>query len=711
MSRANSRASKKSIPPRTKSASERAHELHLANQLSAAEAQYRRALELDEERTDVLLGLSLLLMQTDRSRQAAELLQLDADLLETSAPLLTNLGEAYRRIGRREDAVASFRRAVSLQPELTEACLNLGVVLQELGDRAAGLEWLGRAVSLAPEQAAMQASYAEALWSDGQHGRALGHYQAAVNAHPRSPELRLALARALHAMGLHEGAIAMCARALEVDPQCVDAHVEQGRALLLRERVGEAEQSLRKALALDGQHFWANFLYTNAGFVTGRVEAAIESCRTALAVMPERATHSNLVFASSFHPALSAQAILAEARGWARTYADPLSSHIRPHTHDADPHRRLRVGYVSPDFWDHCQAMFMMPLMAAHDRTQVEVVCYASVSRPDPRTEQLRARADEWVDALALDDLELAERIRSDRIDVLIDLTMHMAGNRLRTFACRPAPVQISWLAYPGTTGLSQVDYRISDRHLDPPSRASVDGEPQLELFADYSEPTLILPDTFWCYDPLADELEVSALPALERGQITFGCLNNFAKVNARVLALWARVLHAVPTSRLLLRAPPGEPRNNALSVLRRAGVDAGRVEFVARQARAAYLATYRRIDLCLDTFPYNGHTTSLDAQWMGVPVITLVGETVVGRAGLSQAHNLDLTSFVAHDEDAFVEIATTMTRDLERLSALRAGLRTRMQRSPLMDAQRFARNLEHAYRLGWRTWCAAQAP
>jgi predicted O-linked N-acetylglucosamine transferase (SPINDLY family) len=274
--------------------------------------------------------------------------------------------------------------------------------------------------------------------------------------------------------------------------------------------------------------------------------------------------------------------------------------------------------------------------------------------------------------------------VRQDRIDVLVDLTMHMATNRILVFARKPAPVQVCWLAYPGTTGLSTIDYRLTDPHLDPPGPDD----------RHYAEQSIRLPDCFWCYDPLAGQPAVNPLPALAQGHVTFGSLNNFCKVNAAVLKLWA---------------PEGASRAYALEQLQREGIAKDRVTFVASQPRAQYLEIYHHIDVGLDSFPYNGHTTSLDSFWMGVPVVTLVGQTAVGRAGACQLRNLGLPEWIAATPEQFVTIAVAAAGDLARLGQLRATLRDRMGKSPLMDALRFARNIEAAYRGMWQRWCASR--
>ncbi len=319
--------------------------------------------------------------------------------------------------------------------------------------------------------------------------------------------------------------------------------------------------------------------------------------------------------------------------------------------------------------------------------------------RHDELTNRFQRYADAWRDTAGLADVQFAQRIREDRIDILVDLSLHMAHNRLLVFARKPAPVQVTFAGYPGTTGLATIDYRLTDPYLDPPN-----------LYDHcYSEQSVRLPDSFWCYDPLDSEPAVNALPAAEQGYITFGCLNNFCKVNAVVLGIWAQVLKTVDRSRLIILAGEGTHRQHTLDLLAAEGVVRDRVTFVVNQPQQQYLRYYHGIDIGLDTVPYNGHTTSLDSLWMGVPVVTLVGPTVVGRAGLSQLTNLGLPELIASSPEQFVRITAELAKDLSRLSALRATLRDRMRASPLMNAPRFARNIETAYREMWRRWCVKE--
>jgi protein O-GlcNAc transferase len=390
-----------------------------------------------------------------------------------------------------------------------------------------------------------------------------------------------------------------------------------------------------------------------------------------------------------FHPGYDAQALLAAHREWARQYADPLAAGIGPHANDRAPDRPLRIGYVSPDFRTHPVGRFVAPLLESHSAS-VSVYCYSSVSVPDETTERCRA-VSVWCDARNFSDRQLADQIREDGIDILVDLSMHVIGNRLLTFARKPAPVQVTYLAYCGTTGLGTMDYRLTDGYFDPPGTDD-----------DYTERSIRLPHSYWCYEAPENSPYVGPLPARRNGFVTFGCLNNFAKVSVPTLEAWARVLQAVPGSRLLIHAQEGTHRDRVRIFFSHAGVDPDRVQFVKGMPLLDYLHLHNLIDIALDPFPYAGGTTTLDALWMGVPVVTLAGRTAVGRGGVSILSNVGLPELIARTPDEYVDIAALLAADQARLVALRGGLRPCLRASPVMNAAGFARDLEAAYREMW---------
>jgi predicted O-linked N-acetylglucosamine transferase (SPINDLY family) len=459
----------------------------------------------------------------------------------------------------------------------------------------------------------------------------------------------------------------------------------------------EAIAAYRQAITLKPDF---SIAHSNLGTVLmdkGSLDEAIASYRLAITLKPDFSlAHSNLVYALHFHSAFDAQAIAGEHQHWNRQFADPLKAFILPHANNKDPERRLRIGYVSPDFFAHAESFFVVPLLAAHDPSQYEIHAYASVRRPDQVTDRLRRSVNVWHDVLGLSDEELAGKIRHDGIDILVDLTMHMADNRLLLFARKPAPVQVTWLAYPGSTGLETIDYRITDTWMDPPSHGT-DG---------YSEESIRLPDSWCCFDPMSDLPPVPVETAHRGDFVRFGSLNNICKLNEPLLEIWARLLTDVPGSRLALLAPEGGERERVWKLFGRQGIDRERIEFVGRCSRDEYLRLYDRIDIALDPLPYNGITTTLDALWMGVPVVSLAGRTAAGRAGLSLLSTVGLPELATKDPDGFVRIASGLANDLPRLTELRSTLRGMMQASPLMDASGFARDMEAAYRNMWRTWC-----
>jgi predicted O-linked N-acetylglucosamine transferase (SPINDLY family) len=327
----------------------------------------------------------------------------------------------------------------------------------------------------------------------------------------------------------------------------------------------------------------------------------------------------------------------------------------------------------------------------------VEVFAYAGVSRPDDLTQRLRSCTDGWRNTVGLSDSQTADLIREDQIDILVDLTLHMAGNRLLVFARKPAPVQVTWLGYPSSTGLSTMDYRLTDPHMEPPGIR--------DAFS--IERTIRLASTFQLYDLDPQEVPVNELPASGRGFVTFGCLNNFCKINQPQLLLWARILQQVKNSKLVLLTWPGNHRQRTAEFLSAHGIAPQRLIFPDKTpTHGEYLQLYHEIDLGLDAYPYNGHTTSMDSLWMGVPVVSLYGPMAVSRAGLSQSSNLGLADLATESAEDYVRIAAELAGDLPRLSELRRNLRQMMRQSPLMDAPKFARNIEAAYRQMWHTWC-----
>jgi predicted O-linked N-acetylglucosamine transferase (SPINDLY family) len=578
--------------------------------------------------------------------------------------MLSDLGRTVHDAGRIDEAIAACRRVLELEPGQFEALNHLGFL----------------------------------LYLRGRLDEAIAVLEAATRFHPGSAPARNNLGIVLMKAGRAGAAVAAFDCAVAIAPDDASAYNNLGNTLWMVGAIDRARAAIDRAVALRPDYADA---YNNLGNILrdqGQLDAALRAFRMAVAIRPEFvAAASNFLFNLHAHPGYDAQALLAEHRRWAARYAAPLAAEIRPHPNDRTPDRRLRVGYVSPDFRAHAVGRLLPPLFAGHDRHQFEIVAYSDLRTPDALTARLRSLVTVWRDTAGLSDPELAEQIRADGIDILVDLAMHTANNRLLVFARKPAPVQVTMLGLASTSGLDTIDYRLTDRYIDPPETG--DG--------DYSERSIRLPHCLWCCEPAEEAPAVGTLPALENGFVTFGSLNQLGKASGPALDAWAEILRSVPGSHLVLHAHAGQHRESIRQRFLAAGVTPGRIDFVPRLARASYLQTYNRLDIGLDPFPQNGGVTTLDALWMGVPVVTLAGRTAVGRAGRSILSNLGLPELIAATPAEYVAIAVARASDPERLAALRSGLRARMRSSALTAGQQYAADIEAAFRAMWHDWCA----
>ena len=685
-------------------------QFHMAGRAADAENLYRQVLAAQPDHAQALHYMGILAGQTGRFTVAVQLIRRAIAVGGENAACCSNLGKFLMDKGDLEDAAAACRRAVELQPSFAEAHYNLGNVLHLQKQFAPAVLAYREALRFKPALYLAHKNLGTALRDQGRFDEAVAAYGEAARLRPDIAEVHNLLGVALGQAGQHDASIASLREAVRLAPGFAEAWNNLGHALQSTRQFDEAIECYRRAAQLQPDLTEAHNNLGGALKELGRLDESIAAYRRALALRPRNAAlHSNLILALNYQVDTTPQTLYEEARAWNEIHARPLASEIKPHINDFDPNRRLRIGYVSADFREHASAFFLTPLLEHHDHNNFEIFCYADVPRPDDITRRFERLADQWRNTTGLGDQRLAEIIREDKIDILIDLKLHADNNRLLVFARKPAPVQATWLGYPGTTGLDAIDYRLTDPWLDPPPPSSAD-RPGVW----YSEESIQLPETFWCYDPLTTDPPVNPLPALQNGHITFGCLNHFAKTNDAALQLWASVLQAVPGSRLMLLGAQGvyerraaAHREHALQIFQAQGISPDRIEFLDPRPRAEYLPLYHQIDLGLDAWPVNGHTTTLDSLWMGVPVVTLVGPTALGRAGKSQLMNLHLPELIAESPAQYTQIATTLAGDLPQLSNLRPTLRPRMQASPLMDGPRFARNMESAFRWMWRQWPA----
>ena len=642
---------------------------HQAGRLAEAEALYRQILAVEPRHADALHLCGVIAAQSGRPDVAVDLIRRAIALAPGVPAFHSNLGEAHRVLRQLDEAIAAYRQAIALSANYPEAHNNLGNVLRDKGRLDEAIAACRQAIALSPNLSEAHNNLGNALYDKGELVEAIAAYRRAISLRPNFGEPYNNLSNALREKGKLDEAIAACRHAITLSPNLAEAHSSLGNALKDEARLGEAITAFRRALQ----------------------------------VKPDDAIiHSNLIYTLHFDPAHSVAAIREEHRRWERQFGEPLRKSHRPYANAPDPARRLKIGYVSPNLLRHVIHHFLLPLLEAHDHAAFEIYCYASVKRPDAVTERMKKSADVWRDVLGMSDEALAERIRADGIDILVDLTQHMADNRLPVFARKPAPVQVAWLGYPGSTGLSAMDYRITDAWMEPEGAA----------WSESVEQVVRLPDSWFCFDPVDEYPEPMEPPALKAGHVTFGCLNAFCKVNDAVLEQWAKVIHAVADSRLLMRCPQGEVQSRVREFFAARGIAAERLELVAwMPTRADFLKVFERMDIVLDPFPYNGGTTTCEALWMGIPVLTLPGERIVSRIGMSILMACGMPEFIAHTEEDYVRLAMSLAADLPRLAALRSTLRARMKASAFMDSPRFAKNVEHAYRAMWRAWCGRQSP
>ena len=663
---------------------------HQAGDSAEAERLYRLVLEELPLHTGALCNLGVIVAKTDPQEAAS----LYCTAIAENPNLLDahfNLGNLYRRMNRPMDAVGCYQAALRIDPNNSRAYLNLGLAAGDVGDANTAIECFRRAVNLAPNFPDAQNLLGDALFRAGHTDEAVTVYREFTVRCPDDPRAHHNLGLALASRGDRDAALPELELALTLRPNYADAHNTLGILFEAMKRADEAQEHYRQAVELrpDFADAWSNLgtSYTEQG----RVAEAIDSLRKALQLRPDPRTEDNLLLALSYTSELSPEQLRDEHVAWGAKYAEPAEPR---HRTKEDPNRRLKIGYVSGDFRQHTVSGFIETLLEHHDRNRFHVTCYSNAVQGDEVTDRMRRRADAWQPIAALTDAKAADLIRADEIDVLVDLSGHTAGNRLLTFARRPTALQATLFGYPVTTGVKAIDVRITDPFADPP------GETESLCV----ESLLRLPEVAWVYRPPGDAPAINALPAHSRRSFTFGCLNNPAKLSAACVEAWARVLKAVPRSRLVLLAGGSAEAARIIGErFMQHAIAPDRLELVYRLPPGEYFEAYQPIDLALDPFPFNGGVTTCDALWMGVPVLTVAGRDYRSRQGVSLLNNVGLPEFVADSPDKLVDLAAIWSDQRDGLADLRASLREMMQASPIAQAERYVRNLEAALRDAWR--------
>jgi protein O-GlcNAc transferase len=576
----------------------------------------------------------------------------------------------YYQEGNLQQAKQICEKILIKEPNNFNALHLLGIIYYGTGNYDFSIKYIRKAIQNNPNIADAYFNLGASLKKQGQYEEAITCYQKALQLNPNFPEANCNLGVIFQEQGYYDEARTCFGKALQVNPMFVDVLVNLGTILKEQGKVNEAENYYRCAL---------------------QIKPDFPTC------------YSNILFIMNFNSGYETKTIFSEHLRFAKQYEQPLLASIKSHANERIYARQLKIGYVSPDFRRHSVAYFIEPILSTHNRESFKVYCYSDVTTPDEVTERMYRYSDQWRDIGYMSDGNVNELIRKDGIDILVDLAGHTAHNRMLLFVHKPAPVQVSWLGYPATTGLSTIDYKIVDSYTDPPGMT--------DQF--YTERLIRLPESFLCYLPDKESPEIGPLPALSKGHITFGSFNDFAKVSPEVFSLWLAILKAAPNSFMIIKAKGLSDKKTCQSIMDvfiRNGITSEKIELLPlKPSPKEHLNLYNRIDIGLDTFPYNGTTTTCEALWMGVPVITLEGNTYASRVGVSLLSNIGLQELIAKTYDQYIEIAVKLANDIKKLKALREELRGMMERSPLTDAKRFSLNLEECYRKMWENFCRAQ--
>jgi predicted O-linked N-acetylglucosamine transferase (SPINDLY family) len=611
------------------------------------------------------------------------------------------LGAALSMQGRDLDAVAVLKEASTLFPNDIEIWYDLGALFTRLGQPDNALPCYARGVEIDPARAEIWVDFAACTNALGRFEEGCRHARRALALKPDYAEAYNNLGIALHDWGYLEDAAANYRRALELKPDHPLIHANLGNTFKELGQLQEAVTSYRRALELQPDHADIHGNLGNALFDLRQIHEAMASYRRALELKPDdAAAFSGVLFCLSHLENADPSVIFAEHRAFGERFETPLRAQWRPHENDRTPDRILRVGFVSADLYRHSVAHFIEPVWRALDQTRLELYVYSNSVREDEVTARLKQLVGHWRQVARLSDQELAERIRADGIDILFDLAGHTSHHRLLTFARKPAPVQITWIGYPETTGLRAMDYKLTD----PGTPPGMFDHLYTEKFACLPAATL--------FEPVTDAPEVNSLPALTRGFITFGSFNRTNKLGNQVIALWGRVLLALPTSRILIGSVTDDSLKADLTErFARHGISSDRLEFRPRVATRDYLQLHHEVDIILDTFPYTGGTTTSHALWMGVPVLTLTGLSRVHCQSARILWRTGLPEWVAATKEQFVSQAVYWAMHPSELATLRAGLRERFDNSPVRCPETMARGFEKAMRIMWRRWCAGLPP
>lgn len=663
-----------------------------------AETIYRQIAQKNPASADAHNNLGATLSALRKENEAIDAYKKALELNPKHYNALTNLGTLFHNQKKYAEASSLFKQAFEINPSSVEVCRHLAKSLYFSNKVESGKQYFEQVLKLNSDDVESLSFLGRIFRDQGKYEEALLYYKRLNSIQP-SGFSHANVGLVLQDLGRATEATIQYKEALKHTPDSYEFY--NNLALLYNDmaRYEEAYSCYENALRLNPNN---PLLLSNAAATykdLGFLDKAIELLKRAISITPDHGyLYSNLLFVMLYAASVKPEELASTSRIFGEKIVDPLLIK-KAHSNNKNTERKLRIGYVSPDFFKHAVHYFLEPLLILHDRTKFEIFAYSNTPKEDDVTERIKKEVDHWRDIRFLSDEKITSLIEADSIDILVDLTGHTGKNNLRIFAQKPAPIQITWLGYPATTGMKAIDYRITDIYAEP-----------VGMTEHLNTETLWrLPQIFCCYQPSENSPAViDHSPFEDNDYITFGCFNNFAKVTDDVMRTWSKIMAQVPKSQLLLEifgVDIAMVRDQVQKRLEAAGIPLDRVILETRRRTNQYIL-YNRIDIALDPYPCNGGTTSMDTMWMGVPMITLAGRHFVSRMGVTILTNAGLPELIANSEDAYVKITVDLANDRERLKKMRHGLQEKVVASPLMDQKLFARNMEAAYREMWKIWC-----
>ncbi len=676
--------------------------LYNLGRFEESEASFRRAVEIRPDFAEAFYNLGKTLHSLGRLTEAEAAYCKVLEINPTYAEAYSNLGVILNHLGRFEEAEATYRRVLEIRPDYAEAHYNLAITLSVIGRLAETEACCRRALEFNPNYVEAHITLGNTLNYLGRLEEAEASYRRAIQLNPDIAEAHSNLGKILCDMGRLNESESSCRRALEIKPDYAEAHYNMGNTLKDMRRLKEAEASYRRALEINPEYVEA---YSNLGNILkdlSRLQEAEACYRSALEIRPDHADlYNNLLFCLTHNFTVDAEKLFYNYCRFGEQFESPFRFKYPEHTNLRNPVRSLRIGFVSADLRDHAMSYFIEPVLVhLSTHPKLSLHAYSNHVIEDPVTVRLRNYFAEWHLIVGLSDAALDEKIRADSIDILIDLSGHTAGNRLLTFARKPAPVQASWMGFPATTGLRAMDYYLADRYF----------LPDETYWAQFTEKIVFLPASA-PFVPFKEAPSVNELPVIKNGYMTFGSFNRSCKLSPSVITIWARLLRALPDSRIVLGAVPQDGHDTLIDWFAKEGIEQARMSFKPLCSMEDYLGLHHQVDICLDTLPFNGGTTTCHALWMGVPTLTIAGSTPPGMTGAAILGNVGLESFVARDTEDFVRKGLYWAKELESLANIRSSLRQRFDQSALGQPVLIAEGLERAFRIMWQRWCQDLPP